>query len=282
MTRAAPLAAFAAVLGVLGGWEGLAALEASGTARRVAARLAPLLRAGRDGRAPTPPERRRLALLSAAVLLAGGWIVAGPLAGAAVAAAGPYGAGALVRRRRRRHEAAVARAAPAVARALADALGAGHSVRGAIDQAARGVEGPAGAELRLAASALAMGAGTDEVVERLRRRAPGRTMDTIVTAILLQRDSGGDLARLLRDVAATHEDAQRLEGDARAMTAQARFTGLLVCLLPVGAAGLAELARPGYLGSLLRSPLTGWLTVAAGVLQVGALLAIRRLARVKG
>lgn len=282
MTRAAPLAALAAVFAVLGGWEALTALEGSGAARRAAARLGPLLRAGRDGRAPSTPERRRLALLGAAVLLAAGWLVAGPIAGAVVASAGPSAAAAFVRRRRRRHEDAVGRGAPLVARALADALGAGHSVRGALGQAAHSVEGPAGAELRLAAGALALGAETDAVLERLRRRAAGRGMDTIVTAILLQRDSGGDLARLLRDIAGAHEEARRLEGDARAMTAQARFTGLLVCLLPVGAAALAELAHPGYVGSLLASPLTGSLTVAAGVLQAGAFLAIRRLARVRG
>jgi tight adherence protein B len=99
--------------------------------------------------------------------------------------------------------------------------------------------------------------------------------------MLLQRDAGGDLAGLLRGSAAALEEADRLERDARAATAQARFTGLLVSVLPLAAAGLAELARPGYLGSLLRSPLTLWLGGCAVAFQLAALLLIHRLARVK-
>ena len=83
---------------------------------------------------------------------------------------------------------------------------------------------------------------------RARAAAPprgGPAWDTLVAAILLQRDAGGDLAGLLRDLAASLEAAARVDADARAATAQARFTARLVLWLPAGAAVLAELARPG-------------------------------------
>jgi tight adherence protein B len=100
--------------------------------------------------------------------------------------------------------------------------------------------------------------------------------------MLLQRESGGDLAGLLRSTAAALEEAEREARDARAATAQARFTGLLVSALPLAAAILAELARPGYLASLTRSPLTVWLFGCAVVFQLVALGLVRRLARVGG
>jgi tight adherence protein B len=143
------------------------------------------------------------------------------------------------------------------------------------------VPGPAGRELEATARALALGAPTEDALERLRVRAGGGPWDTLVAAMLLQRDAGGDLAGLLRGSAAALEEADRLERDARAVTAQARFTGLLVSVLPLVAAALAELARPGYLGSLLRSPLTLWLGGCAVAFQLVALLMIQRLARVK-
>jgi tight adherence protein B len=118
------------------------------------------------------------------------------------------------------------------------------------------------------------------VLERLRRRAGVRAFDTIVAAILVQSDAGGDLARLLRELAGALEEAMRLEGDARTATAQARFTGLLVSVLPLAAAALAELGSPGYLGSLFRSPLTAWLLGCALAFQLGALGLIARIARV--
>lgn len=287
MSRAALLAALAAVAGVLAAWNALAAVERGRAAAALSRLVEPLRRAGGEGREPTPPERRRLAVLAAGGLGAAGWLVAGPLAGAGVAMGGPWVAVTLVRARRRRYAAGLGRAAPLVARALADALAGGHSVRGAVQAAADGgVVGPAGRELRGAAGALALGEPTDDVLERLRLRARAGAargpFDTIVAAVMLQRDAGGDLAGLLRGVADALDEAARVEDDARAATAQARFTGLIVTALPVGAALLAELASPGYLSSLTRSPLTAWLAACAVLFQAGALLLIARLARVKG
>jgi tight adherence protein B len=207
--------------------------------------------------------------------------VAGPVVGAACAAGGPLGVGRLVRARRERWRAELARAAPAVARSLADALAGGHAVRGALAVAAEGgLAGAAGAELRAAAGALALGARTEDVLDRLRARAGAPAWDTIVAAILLQRDAGGDLAALLRSIAAGLEEGARVEADARSVTAQARFTAWLVALLPVGGAVLAELADPGYVVALLRAPLAPWLLGAAALCQLVASVLINRIARV--
>jgi tight adherence protein B len=274
----------AAALAVFATWDALAAVERSAASALAARLAAPLQRAGREGREPTAPERRRLALLAAGALLAGGWILGGLVPGVGLAVAGPWVAAAALRARRRRYRADVRRGAPLVARALADALAGGHSVRGAMTAAAQGggVPGAAGAELRRAAGRLELGEPTAAVLDRLRRRARVPPFDTIVAAILVQGRAGGDLARLLRELAAALEDAMRLEADARAATAQARFTGLLISVLPLGAAALAELGSPGYLGSLLSAPLTAWLLGCAVLFQLGALVLISRIARVAG
>ena len=103
----------------------------------------------------------------------------------------------------------------------------------------------------------------------------------MVAAMLLQRDAGGDLAHLLRGLAGALEDALRLEGEARTATAQARFTGLLVSILPIGAAALVELAKPGYMGELLQAPLSAWLLGCALAFQALALVLIQRMSRVR-
>jgi tight adherence protein B len=281
VSLAVVLAGLAGALAVAGAWEAVAAAEQAALARAIGRWTAPLRAARSEGRAPTAPERRRLALVSAGALLAGGWLLAGPLAGAACAAAGPACVGRVVRARRERWRADLAQGAPHAARALADALAGGHAVRGALAVAAAGgVPGAAGGELAAAGRALALGARTDDVLETLRRRAGDPAWDTIVAAILLQRESGGDLARLLRSIAGGLEQAVRMEADARSATSQARFTAWLVALLPVGAALLAELARPGYVGALLRAPLAPWLLAAAAVCQLAACALIRRIARV--
>jgi tight adherence protein B len=181
---AVALAGGAAALAVLALWEALAAVEALALAHALTGLAGPLVRVWRDGHEPSAPERRRLALVGAAALLAGGWLVAGPLAGAAAAICAPSALAALLRARRRRRQAELERAAPALARTIADALGAGHAIRGALAEAARGLESPvAAAELRAVAARLAVGAPTEDALERLRLSARSRAYDTLVAAI---------------------------------------------------------------------------------------------------
>ncbi|MEA2306414.1 MAG: tight adherence protein [Solirubrobacteraceae bacterium] len=281
------LSAAAVCAGVAGGtcvaaaWETLAAVEQAAPARTLARWSRPLVSALRAGHEPTPPERRRLALVFALTLLGAGWLLVGPVGGVMAAAAGPWGVGRVLAARRRRWRAGVADGAPAAARALADALSGGHSIRGALAEVARsgGAGAAADAELRACAAALALGAPTPAALEALRQRAGAPAWDTIVAAIGLQHEAGGDLAGLLRDLAADLEAARRATADARAATAQARFSAGVVAALPVGAALLAELASPGALGRMAAHPVAGWLVGAAVVLQAVALVVVRRLTR---
>ena len=279
MSQAAWLAAAAASAGVVGTWEALAAVERTRVAAATTRLLEPLRRAGSEGRAPTLPERRRLAALAAGVLLAAGWLVGGLPLGVLCALTGPAVVVGVIGARRRRWRDDLRRAAPTCARVMADSLSAGRSVRAALADAAAGVEGGAWHELCIAARALALGEPTETVLLRLRTRARAHAWDTLVAAILLQRDAGGDLASLLRELAAAGEAAERAGRDARTATAQARFTAWLVLGLPSGAAVLAELGSPGFVAGLVAAPLSVWLAGTAVLLQVAALVCVLRLAR---
>jgi tight adherence protein B len=247
-----------------------------------AAALATLIgTAGRDGREPGAPERRRLLAAGGAAAFAAGTVAAGPLAGAAAACAGPWAAGRVLAARRTRHRREVDQGAPALATAVADALSGGRSLRGALSEAAPGVPGAAGAELRRVGAELDLGAATEDALEAMRARVRSHAIDSIVAAALLNARAGGDLARLLRDCARAFEDHARLEAEARAATAQARFTALIVILLPLGGGLFAELASPGWFAGLASSFLTLWLAGIALALQVTAGVAIRRIGRVR-
>ena len=276
------LAAAAGICAVLAAWELIAAAEQVRLVRGLARWLAPALDVLRSGREPTSPERLRLVALGAVSLLGAGWLVAGPWIGLALGAAAPWVARTVVRARGRRRRAALAAQAPAIARALADALAGGHSVRGAIAAAAAvgGVHGAAGDELRASAAALELGERTDDVLRAFARRAGGGPCDTLVAAVLLQRDAGGDLAGLLRALARALEERARVGADARSATAQARFTAWVVTGLPLAGVVLGELAQPGFITGLISSSLPALLAGSAMALQLVALACVRRIARV--
>jgi tight adherence protein B len=277
----------AGALGFLGAWAavGGAAPQVRERAPRIARAAAGLwlllARAGKEGRDPGTEERRRLLAAGAVVVFLAGAFVGGPTLGAGLAASAPWVVARVLRARRKRYRREVDRGAAAMAMGLADALGGGHSLRGAVAETAAVLPGPAGRELRRTAAELSLGAGTDEALEAMRARVRSPAVDTIVAASLLQRRAGGDLASLLRECARGFEDQRRLDEEVRAATAQARFTGLIVVLLPLGGAALAELASPGYLRELAGSFLTAWLAGLALVMQIIAAVAIRRLGRVR-
>jgi tight adherence protein B len=284
----------AAVLAfVAGGAAGAALLELGGLvagrslaraprwARAGAGLAEVLVRAGREGRDPGAVERRRLLLAVSAAAFAGGAVAFGPLPGMALSAAGPWAVARLLRTRRERYRAAVDAGVAQAAVAIADAIGGGRSLRTALGEAAAGLGGAAGHELRRTRAELEAGAATDDALEAMRVRVRSPCMDTLVAACVLQRRAGGDLAGLLRESARAMEDQARLEDEVRSETAQARFTAVLVALMPVGGGLLAELASPGWFAGLWSSFLTAWLVGIALSLQLAAAVLTRRLGRVR-
>ncbi len=258
--------------------EGLRATPAAG--RWLARALEPLSRAGSEGYAPTELERRRLAVVGTLAMLSAGLVILGPGPAPLSAAAGPAAAASIVARRRSAYRRAVDRGLPEVAVAVADALVAGRSPRAALAVAAASLEGPPATEMERVRTEIGLGAPTREVLERLRRRVDSPRVDSFSAAVLSQQLAGGDLATLLRRFAAASLDRDRTEADARSATAQARFTGLLVVAMPAGAALLAELLEPGFVGGLLADPAAAALLAVSACFQATGFAVIKRLSKV--
>lgn len=269
---------------VAGGLLALAAREAvlasPAAVRWLRLALEPLRRAGREGYAPSTPERRRLAALGAGAAVLAGWLLAGPTAALPLAVAGPGLAAWAISSRRARYRRAVELALPEVATAVADSLAAGRSLRASLEAAAGSLDGAPAAELARLGAELELGTPTAVAVAAWRARLRSERLDAFATALLSQRLAGGDLAGLLRRFADAAADRDRAAEDARAATAQARFTGLLVVAMPSGGALLAELVEPGFLAGLLASPPAVAMLALALTLQLAGFFAIGRLARV--
>jgi tight adherence protein B len=272
-----------ALAALAGGLVAVAIREALISAPRIAAWLrmsvTPLGRAAREGYAPSAEEQRRLAMLGSGTIAAVTMLIAGPGPLAVAAAAGPWCVGVLVARRRERYRRAVERSVPDVAAAIADAISGGHSVRGALAAAAGSLEGPSSAELSRVAADLELGSSTGDALAAMRGRLRSDRIDSLATALLSQQVAGGDVAALMRRLAAAAADQDRVDDEARAATTQARFTGLLVVALPAGAALFAELLQPGFVSRVVSEPASAAMLIAAGGLQMVGFALIRRLGR---
>jgi tight adherence protein B len=238
----------------------------------------PLARAGREGYLPSEPEYRRLVLAGSAFLAALGWMLGGVGVAVLLALAAPWISRRLLRRRRRRYTEQVAKAIPDAANALADSLAAGRSLRGALTELSSFLDGSAAAEFERMGRELELGSPTAAVIADLKGRVPSARVEEFCAALMAGRGAGGDLAALMRRFAAAAAAQDRAARDARSATAQARFTGILVVLMPAAAACFTELVSPGFVGAILGSPPALALVALAGLMQLGGYLAIRRLA----
>ena len=255
--------------------------------RGLAARLGDEVRRTADtlrdlGSAGTPlprPRVRRLRLAAALAGAAGGGALLGLRGAVFCALAATWLAPRIVAARRRRHGHRLDEGAAEAARAISDAISAGASLRRSVGVAAHRLDGPLAEELGRAAWELEMGAGTEAALERLRSRSASRAVSLIVAAMLIQRRSGGDLARVLRGVATALEQDWHVIQEANAATAQARFTAMVVVALPVCGVGLGALASPGLPGRMTGTPVGVGLLITSLALQLSGALLIRRLAR---
>lgn len=257
----------------------IAAVAASVALVVAAGRLAPALRiTGADFRLPrgwgsvrrslialrglndariAPAGTDRVVLLGVLALggLVAGLILAGIKLALLTAAVAPLMANRVAAWRSSRYARAIEREAVELAFALAASLGAGRSVRAALQSVGSALEGPLAHELRIVQRDLAVGSTTDQALGELQRRTASQAIALIVAAIELQRRTGGDLASLLREFGDAFRTRRLARQSARAATAQARFTALVVCGLPLGAGLTAELARPGTIGMTLSQPI---------------------------
>jgi tight adherence protein B len=271
------LAAMAGALVVIAIREALLSAPEAASWLREAVR--PLGRAAREGYAPSAEEQRRLGLLGSGAIAALTLLVAGPGPPAVAAAAGPWTVGVLLARRRERYRRAVERSVPDVAAAIADAISGGHSVRGALAAVPGSLDGPSSAELARVAADLELGASTRDALAAMSGRLRSERVDSLATALLSQQVVGGDVAALMRRLAAAAAERDRVADEARVATTQARFTGLLVVALPAGAALFAELLQPGFISRVLGEPASAAMLIAAAGLQVAGFALIRRLGR---
>jgi tight adherence protein B len=129
-------------------------------------------------------------------------------------------------------------------------------------------------------AAIDLGRPTDVVLHDLARRAGPGPWSALVAALLVQRETGGDLARLLGDLADDLDAAARTAADARAASAQARLTARIVVVLPLLGAVLVEATAPGTVASVLADPAARVLVLGAAVLELAALAAVSVIARV--
>jgi tight adherence protein B len=125
------------------------------------------------------------------------------------------------------------------------------------------------------------GIPVESALERLQESFGGLDMALVTSAILIQRETGGNLAEILHNLHQTIRDRQTVQGEMRALTAQGRMSGWVLSLLPAGIGGLFYLLNKKYILTLFVDP-RGQLLVGGAIgLTIIGMLAIRKIVNVQ-
>ncbi|QGP93811.1 Type II secretion system (T2SS), protein F [Neomoorella glycerini] len=160
---------------------------------------------------------------------------------------------------------------------MANALRSGFSFLQAMDMVRREMPDPIAKEFGITLLEMNWGSSTETALLGLTERVKSDDLDLVITAVLIQRQVGGNLAEILDNIAHTIKERVRIKGEIKTLTAQGRISGLIIGLLPVVLTTVIYLLNPGYL-SLLFTTRTGVIMLLSAVLaQLMGVIIIRRI-----
>ena len=164
---------------------------------------------------------------------------------------------------------------------LTAALRAGLAFSAAVQVVAEESPEPVSKEFGLVFEENRLGLDMREALRGLARRVDCPELRMFVTAVILQRETGGNLAEILDGTAAVIRDRFRILGEVRALTAQQRFSGLILSILPLVMACLLMVTAPDYMRVLINDPWGPYLIGGALTLQLIGYLAIKKIVAIK-
>ena len=164
---------------------------------------------------------------------------------------------------------------------MARGLRAGHAVPAVLEMVGKEIAEPLASEFRALAEEQTLGLPLRDAMLNLVERVPRADIRFLATAILLQKETGGNLAQILDKTAALARERSRLRGQLRIYTAQGRITGWILCIAPFIMFGVISLVNWNYEKILFTDP-TGLHVIYFGmVMMVIGILVIRKVINIK-
>ena len=160
-------------------------------------------------------------------------------------------------------------------------LSAGHGFAEAMHMVSTEMPEPIATEFRNTYEEQNLGLSLKLALENLVDRIPLLDLRMCITAVLIQRETGGNLAEILEKVAYTIRERFRIMGDLKTLTTSSRMSAWLLCALPIGVTLVITGMNPDYMAILWKDYRGHYLIATALFLQVTGMLIVRKILRIK-
>lgn len=164
---------------------------------------------------------------------------------------------------------------------MSRALSAGHAFSESMHMVSEEMPEPIATEFRKTYEEQNLGLSLKLALENLTQRIPLLDLRMCVTAVLIQRETGGNLAEILEKVAYTIRERFRIMGDLKTLTTSSRMSAWLLCALPIFVTLVISAMNPEYMSVLWKDQRGHYLIAIAMFLQVSGMLIVRKILRIK-
>jgi tight adherence protein B len=187
----------------------------------------------------------------------------------------------LVRRARARRLVRIEQQLPEAADFIARALRAGHSFTNVLQIVGNELSEPLSGEFRIAREEINYGVPMSEALYNMAARIPLTDLRYLIIAVLIQRETGGNLAEILGNISHIIRGRLKLAAQVRVLSAEGRMSAWILGLLPFAVGGMLLLLNPNYIKPLWNDPSgVTLLWYALGMLVVGVVW-LRRIIRIR-
>lgn len=164
---------------------------------------------------------------------------------------------------------------------LSNSLRSGYSLLQSMETVARELPPPMSTEFARVVREIGLGLTIEEALANMLKRIPSDDLDLTITAINIQHEVGGNLAEILDTIAYTIRERVRIKGQIRAMTAQQRFSGYVISLLPFILGVVMFVINPNYIGRMFAEPCGIIMLIVGGLMIVIGYVIIRRITNIE-
>jgi len=164
---------------------------------------------------------------------------------------------------------------------VSNSLRTGYSFMQAVEMVAREMPPPISEEFARLLKEMSLGVTTDDAMNNLAKRISSDDLDLVITAVLIQRQVGGNLAEVLDNISGTIRARIKVKGEIKTLTAQGRISGLIICLLPIVLGMMLYFINPGYMKVLFSHPLGLLVLGVAVVSQLIGVFAISKIVNIE-
>jgi len=161
------------------------------------------------------------------------------------------------------------------------ALRSGHSLASGMHVVVQEMPAPIAAEFANVYESQNLGIPIEQAMKDMLKRMPNLDLKFFVTSVVIQRQTGGDLAEILDKISHIIRERFKILGQVQALTGEGRISGVVLMALPIALFFVVYHLNPDYVMLLFTDPLGRKMIAVAAVLQVFGAIAIKKIVNIK-